>query len=52
MKTYTKTHSNGKALTNHASKIRKRGGTYKTKKVGKATKIVYSFDKKAQLSIL
>ncbi|ADY51434.1 hypothetical protein Pedsa_0862 [Pseudopedobacter saltans DSM 12145] len=45
MKTYTRTHSNKKALTNHVAKIRKRGGSVKSKIIAKGTKIVYAFGK-------
>ncbi|MFD1632042.1 hypothetical protein [Pseudopedobacter beijingensis] len=45
MKTYTRTHSNKKALTNHVARIRKRGGSVKSKKTTKGTKIVYAFGK-------
>lgn len=42
-KTYTKTHTNKKALNAHAAKIKKRGGNVRAMKSNRGTKLVYVF---------
>ena len=44
-KTYTKTHTNKKAIANHVIRIKKRGGSVRAMKNLRGTKLVYSFGK-------
>ena len=44
-KTYTKTHTNKKAIENHVKRIKKRGGAVRAMKSNRGTKLVYAFGK-------